>query len=57
MSMEGFKGEPMLWKFALYFYLCVLKEDSVTENFNMDISSSQFYQKCYYIWCIKWCKC
>ena len=42
--MESVKGEPMLWKFALYSLSCVLQEDSITENISMDISSSQFYQ-------------
>ena len=34
-----------------------LKEDSSIENICVDISSSQFYEKHYYIWCIKWSKC
>ena len=55
--MKIFKGEPMLWKFALYFNLSVLQEHSITENISMDIFSSQIYQKYYYIRCIKWCKC
>ena len=36
--MESLKGEPMLWKFALYFNHCVLQENSITENISMDIS-------------------
>ena len=51
--MKSVEGEPMLWKFALYFNQCVLQEDSITENISMDISSSKFYQKYYYIQCIK----
>ena len=43
--MEIFEGEPILRKFALYFNLCVLQEDSTTKNISMDITSSQFYQK------------
>ena len=29
----------------------------IIENISMDISSTQFCQKYYYIRCIKWCKC
>ena len=56
-SMESFKGKPFFFKFALYFNQCVLQKDSITENISMDIFSLQFYQKCYNIRCIKWCKC
>ena len=34
----------------------VLQKDSITENISMDIFSSKFYQKYYYIRSIKWCK-
>ena len=56
-KMESFRGKPIFWKFALYSNQCVLQEHSITANISMDISSSQFYQKYYYIWCIKRCKC
>ena len=38
--MGIFKGEPMLWKFALYFSQYVLQEDSTTDNISLNISSS-----------------
>ena len=39
------------------FQLMCPSVDSIDENIFMDISSSQFYQKYYYIPCNKWCKC
>ena len=48
-SMESFTGEQLLWKFALYFNQCVLQENSIFENIFIDIFSSKFYQKYYYI--------
>ena len=52
--MGSFTGEPMLWKFALNLNQYVFRENSITENISIDIFSSQFYQKCYYIRFINW---
>ena len=44
-SIENFKGEQILWKFAIYFNWCVLQKHNTNENISADMCPSQFYLK------------